>query len=232
MTDNGGKSLSDRLSGRGSAAKLAEQFTRAARTGDLDPPAPKVAHDPAYAERPWGDRTATPLYCPVTERINEPLADEVDERLAAWAHECGFDDDEVKKLRKTGFGRLIMLAHPDCDDPDRLLIGAKLNMAWWAADDYYSDDTALGASPEQLPPRLVLAMAAMDPLAPAGEFSRPLEAVIGGERVLVALRSGVDYMAQYATPAQVQRACYATFAMFVSWSAYAAWRHADEVPPA
>lgn len=234
MTDNGGKAgLAGRLSGLGtSASRLADQITRVARSGDLDPPPPAVAPDPAYAHRPWGDKTRTPLYCPVTERINEPLGDEVDDRLAAWALECGFDDDEVAKLRKTRFGRLIMLAHPDCDDPDRLLIGAKLNMAWWAADDYYADDTALGADPVQLPPRLVLAMAAMDPTAPVGEFSPPLEEAMAAERVLVALRSGVDYMARYATPAQVQRACYATFAMFVSWSAYAAWRHADEAPPA
>ncbi|HEX4421739.1 MAG TPA: hypothetical protein VH165_27700, partial [Kofleriaceae bacterium] len=220
----------DRLvgpTGRGiSAARLADQFARA-RAGDFDPPppqAPKEIHDPAYADRPWGDGTGTPLYCPVTERINEPLADEVDERLAVWAKDCGFDDDEIKKIRKAQFGRLMMLTHPDSDDPDRLLIGAKLNAAWWAADDYYADDSALGAVPEKLPPRLVLAMAAMDPPPPAGEFSQPLEEAIAAERVLVALRSGVNYLASYATPAQVHRACYSTFAMFVSWTAYAAWR--------
>ena len=37
-----------------------------------------------------------------------------------------------------------MLAHPDCEDPDRLLISARLNASWWAADDLYTDDTALG----------------------------------------------------------------------------------------
>jgi 2-methylisoborneol synthase len=224
-----------RPTGRGtSAARLADQFARA-RAGDFDPPpppAPKEIHDPAYAERPWGDGTGTPLYCPVTERINEPLGDEVDERLAVWAKDVGFDDDEIKKIRKAQFGRLMMLTHPDCDDPDRLLIGAKLNAAWWAADDYYADDSALGAVPEKLPPRLVLAMAAMDPPPPAGEFSHPLEEAIAAERVLVALRSGVNYLASYATPAQVHRACYSTFAMFVSWTAYAAWRHTGEYPPA
>ncbi|MCY1054798.1 family 2 encapsulin nanocompartment cargo protein terpene cyclase [Nannocystis sp. SCPEA4] len=214
-----------------SAARLAQLLNRA-RAGDLDPPHPQPSGDPAYAQRPWGDGTRTPLYCPVTERINEPLADEVDERLAAWAQECGFDDDEVVKVRKARFGRLVMLTHADCDDPDRLLIGAKMNAAWWAADDYYADDTALGAVPEQLPPRLVLAMAAMDPLPRMGEFSVPLEQAIDAERVLVALRSGLEHMGRYATHEQVQRTCYATFAMFVSWSAYAAWRHTGEYPPA
>src|SRR5262245_8888523 len=190
-----------------SAARLADQFTRA-RAADLDPPLPKADLDPAYAERPWGDRTASPLYCPVTERINEPLAAEVDERLAAWAKDCGFDGAEITKLRRARFGRLVMLTHADCDDPDRLLIAAKMNAAWWAADDYYADDSALGAVPEQLPPRLVLAMAAMDPPPAVGDLSPPLDEALAAERVLVALRSGRDHMAHYATPAQIQRMRY------------------------
>jgi len=248
MTEHGDKTKPDSIVGLAktalqigptglgtSAVRLADQFIRAARAGDLDPPVPqeaKAAGDPAYAERPWGDGTATPLYCPVTERVNEALGDEVDERLVAWAKDCGFDDDEIKKIRKARFGRLVMLTHADCDDPDRLLIAAKMNAAWWAADDYYADDSALGAVPEQLPPRLVLAMAAMDPLPPVGEFTAPLEDAITAERVLVALRSGVEHLARYGTPAQIHRMCDATFAMFVSWSAYAAWRHTGEYPPA
>ncbi len=57
-----------------------------------------------------------------------------------------------------------MLAHPDCEDPDRLLISAKLNAAWWAADDRYADDTSLRAVPAELPPQLALSMVAMDPV--------------------------------------------------------------------
>src|SRR5919202_1128662 len=221
-----------------SAARLASELAKAARVGNLDPRllqadlAPAGDLDPAYAERSWGDGTASPLYCPITERFNEPLADEVDDRLAAWALECGFDEDEVEKIRKVRFGRLVMLAHPDCDDPDRLLIGAKLNMAWWAADDYYADDSELGADPMLLPPRLLLAMTAMDRPPPAGEFTPPLEEAIAEERVLVAFGRGIDYLAQYATPEQVQRTCYAPFSMFVSWGAYAAWRYTGEYPPA
>jgi 2-methylisoborneol synthase len=206
--------------------------TAAARIGRTPTGLPMIGPDPAYAERPWGDGSAPPLYCPVTGRINDLLAAEVDDRLAAWAAECGFAEDECDLLRKAGYGRLVMLAHSDCDDPDRLLVSAKLNAAWWAADDLYSDDTALGAIPEELPPRLALAMAAMDPVPDVGEFSRELDETLRADRVLVALRTATEYLTRYGTPAQVQRVCYSTFTMFVSWTAYAAWRHADKYPPA
>ena len=197
-----------------------------------EPQVPSAEGDPAYAYRQWGDGSAPPLYCPVTGRVNDLLAEEVDRRLALWAAECGFDEQECEQLGQAGFGRLVMLAHSDCDDPDRLLISARLNAAWWAADDLYADDTALGAVPQELPPRLALAMAAMDRLPAAGEFSTDLEHTIERDRVLVALRSGADHLRDNGTPAQHQRVCYSTFAMFVSWTAYAAWRHAGTYPPA
>lgn len=209
-----------------SAAGLAALLTRA--TDD----APEPELDPAYAYRPWGDGTAPPLYCPITERVNDALAEEVDRRLAVWALGCGFSDEESEQLGAAGFGRLVMLAHPDCDDPDRLLISAKLNAAWWAADDLYADDTALGAVPAELPPKLALAMAAMDPLPAVGEFTRDLDETLQGDRVLVALHQGVEHLTRDGTPSQVQRVCYSTFTMFVSWTAYAAWRHTDRYPPA
>lgn len=184
----------------------------------------------AYADTSWGD--GPPLYCPVVERVDGPLADEVDARLVAWARECGFPEDQVVQLGKAGFGRLAMLAHAHCDDPDRLLIAAQLNAAWWAADDLYADDSELGATPTELPPRLALVMAAMDPVAPAGEFSVPLDEALRADPVLVALNSGIAHLARHATPAVVQRVCYATFAMFVSWNGYAAWRFTGKYPPA
>jgi 2-methylisoborneol synthase len=189
-------------------------------------------HDPAYAEMSWGDGTAPPLYCPVVHRVNEPLGAEVDGRLVVWARDCGFSEEELALLRDVGFGRLVMLAHADCEDPDLLLIAAQLNAAWWAADDLYADDSELGATAPELPPRLALVMAAIDPVAPAGEFSDQLDEALRSDRVLVALESGVHHLTRHATPAQVQRACYATAAMFVSWNAYAAWRHTSVYPPA
>ncbi len=115
----------------------------------------------------------------------------MDSRLGSWARDRGFDDDELEALGKAAFGRLVTLAHPDTDDPDALLIAAQLNASWWAADDYYADDTALGAVPALLPQRLTLAMAAMDPVPPAGDLTPPLHDALQDDLVLRMLDSAV-----------------------------------------
>ncbi|MEU7139824.1 family 2 encapsulin nanocompartment cargo protein terpene cyclase [Nocardia sp. NPDC046473] len=200
--------------------------TAAARAPGLPTPAPP------YLERQWGDGSAPPLYCPAPERNDVALAAEVEQRLAAWALDVGFSPDEIDHLRAVGFGSLMMLTHSQSNDPDLLLLAAQLNTGWWAADDYYADDTALGAVPELLSPRLALAMAAMDPLPPAGEFTPPLERALQSDLVLRTLGSAVDHLHRHATPAQIQRVCYSTFSMFVAWTAYATWRHTGDLPTA
>jgi len=194
--------------------------------------APPLRADPGYAEMAWGDGSASPLYCPVVVRRDEALAAEVDRRLVSWAVDCGFEGEGLDQIAHAGFGRLVMLAHPDSADPDRLLVAAQLNAAWWAADDYYADDSTLGAAPTELPPRLALVMAAMDPVAPAGEFTPPLEEALRSDPILTSLHSAVDHLGRHGSPVLVQRVCYSTFAMFVSWDAYAAWRHTGRYPPA
>ena len=186
----------------------------------------------AYAEREWGDGSFSPLYCPRTERINDALGAEVDARLIAWAAGLGCSADELDALGKVRFGRLIMLTHPDTEDPDALLVAAQMNTAWWAADDYYADSTEAGADPTQLPQRLILAMAALDPLPPAGDLTADLDQALGEDLVLRMLSSAVGHLGRHGSPTQVQRACYATFSMFVSWNAYAAWREEGKLPPA
>ncbi|GIH25224.1 terpene synthase [Acrocarpospora phusangensis] len=207
------------------------------------PPDPTATLDPSwlvrrhslaplpYAEREWGDGSHPPLYCPETVRIDEPLADEVNRRLVAWAEHVGIHTDRIEAFRDTGYGRLAMLTHPDSDEPDTILIAAQMNAAWWAADDYYADETDLGATPTELPPRLALVMSAMDPPPPAGDYTRQLEDAIRADPVLVALRSATGHLSRHATPAQVMRACLTTSQMFVSWTAYAAWRYLETPPP-
>ncbi|NNH75804.1 terpene synthase [Nocardia uniformis] len=191
-------------------------------TADLEP----------YRELDWGDGSAPPVYCPPAARVDDNLADEIDDRLSDWAESIDFTAEELDKLRKTGYGRLVMLTHTDSDDPDRLLVAAQMNTAWWMADDYYADDSALGADPTRLPQRLTLAMAALDRLPDAGEFSAPLDEMLRTDKVLRAFVSAVSNLRDHASPGQVQRACYATFSMFVSWTAYAAWRHTGQMPTA
>jgi 2-methylisoborneol synthase len=184
-----------------------------------------------YAERAWGDASYPPLYLPELARVDDDLAEEVNQRLVAWAGETGIHAGRMDKFRDTGFGRLAMLTHPDSDDPDLLLVAAQLNAAWWAADDYYADETPLGATPTELPPRLALVMSAMDPPPDAGDYTRQLEEAIRADPVLVALRSATGHLSRHATPAQVMRACHTTFQMYVSWAAYAAWRYLKQLPP-
>jgi 2-methylisoborneol synthase len=184
-----------------------------------------------YVEREWGDGSYPPLYCPATVRIDEELGEEVDRRLVAWAEKVGIYATQLDKFRDTGFGRLAMLTHPDSDDPDMLLVAAQMNAAWWAADDYYADETPLGASPTELPPRLSLVMAAMDPPPPAGEYTSQLGDALAVDPVLVAISSATAHMTRHATPSQVMRARHATAQMYVSWTAYAAWRYLGKLPP-
>jgi 2-methylisoborneol synthase len=184
-----------------------------------------------YGEREWGDGSHSPLYCPVTARVDEELGAEVNRRLVAWAEETGIYAGQIDKFRDTGFGRLVMLAHPDSDDPDLLLVAAQMNAAWWAADDYYADETSLGATPTELPPRLALVMSAMDPPPEAGSYSRQLEETLRADPVLVAIDSATTHLARHATPAQVMRAANATAQMYVSWTASAAWRYLETPPP-
>jgi 2-methylisoborneol synthase len=184
-----------------------------------------------YVEREWGDGSYPPLYCPPTVRIDEDLAAEVNQRLVAWAEGTGIYAGQMDKFRDAGWGRLAMLTHADSDDPDMLLVAAQLNAAWWAADDYYADETSLGATPTELPPRLALVMPAMDPPPPAGDYTRQLDEHLWSDPVLVALSSATAHLTRHATPAQVLRTCQTTFQMYVSWAAYAAWRYLEELPP-
>lgn len=185
----------------------------------------------ACREREWGDGTYPPLYVPETVRVDDDLGAEVDRRLVAWAERTGVHEGRMEQFAATGYGRLAMLTHADSDDPDHLLIAAQLNAAWWAADDYYADESDLGATPTELPPRLALVTSAMDPPPDAGRYTAQLEEHIRSDPVLVALRSATSHAARHSTPAQVMRIRGITSQMYVSWAAYAAWRYLETPPP-
>lgn len=192
---------------------------------------PELALTPLpYLEREWGDGSYPPLYCPPTVRDDAALGAEVNRRLVAWAEQMGIYPGQLDKFSDTGFGRLAMLTHPDSDDPDMLLVAAQMNAAWWAADDYYADETELGATPTELPPRLALVMSAMDP-PPTGKYTDQLEETVRADPVLRSIRSATSHLTRHGTPSQVMRACNATAQMYVSWTASAAWRFLEKPPP-
>jgi 2-methylisoborneol synthase len=202
-----------------------------------EPPARPLPHPERLApvplqERPWGDGTHSPLLCPPAARIDPQLAADVDDRLTAWAQRIGLHAGHLEEFHATGFGRLITLAHPETDDPDLLMVAAQMNAAWWASDDYYADETDLGAIPEALPARLALVSSALDPPPPAGEFTAPLNQAVVSDPVLVSLRSALAHATRHASAAQVMRVRHTTHQMYVSWNAYNAWRHAGTTPEA
>ena len=210
-------------------------------SADVDPGPEAPLRPPQHPERlipapiplrPWGDGSHSPLYCPAPSRFDEALATEVNDRLVAWAERIGLHAGHLEEFAKTGFGRLITLAHPECDDPDLLLVSAQMNAAWWASDDYYADETDLGAVAEALPGRLALVSSAMDPPPPAGQFTPPLQEAVVSDPVLVSLRSALAHVTRHASAAQVMRVRHTTHQMYVSWNAYNAWRHAGITPEA
>lgn len=186
--------------------------------------------EPVRPGSPRRDTSFPDLYCPDPVRIDEGLGEEVDRRLVAWAEEVGIYAGRLEGFRDSGFGRLAMLVHPDSDDPDQLLLNARWLAALFAADDYYSDDERLGAVPVRLPPRLTLAVSAMDRPHLLGESATRLRDALRADPVLVAITSSLGHVASRATPSQMARIRHETIAMFVAWTAEAAWRHSGEVP--
>ncbi|GAA3052353.1 family 2 encapsulin nanocompartment cargo protein terpene cyclase [Kitasatospora albolonga] len=177
------------------------------------------------------DRPGLSLHCPPPVRDDPALGEEVNERLVAWAGDCGIYADRLEKLRAAHFGRLLMLTHPDTEDPDRLLAAAKCALAEWAVDDYYCDEEADGAVPELAGARLLLANAAVDPAHLPLRYAPRLERGLREDPVLVALRSALEHLARYASPQQVARLKHELAAIFVAFGAEAAWRMAAELPP-
>ncbi|MEV6561857.1 family 2 encapsulin nanocompartment cargo protein terpene cyclase [Nocardia sp. NPDC051756] len=194
----------------------------------------------ASARRTTGGSAIPPLYCPPPMRDDPVLAAVVNERILAWATSIGLYEGRLDDLRDAGFGRLIMLAHPDCDDPDRLLAAAKCAVAEWSVDDYYCDagasDTAPDGTPSsaeaELGPRLELAAAAIDPVHLPARYAARVERALQADPILRAFRSGFAHLAQFSTPAQLGRLRTEIAGWFIALGAEAGWRQADRTPQA
>jgi 2-methylisoborneol synthase len=171
------------------------------------------------------------LYSPPALRDDPALGELVNERLLAWAEEIGLYRDSLDHVREANFGRLIMLAHPESEDPDRLLAAAKCALAEWATDDVYCDDESEGARPDLLGGRLGMAYAAIDPPEIGAQRQPSLDAALREDPVRVALSSALGHIAQYAAPGQVNRLRFELTALFNGYNTEGSWRRTDFVPP-
>ncbi|MGH8792460.1 MAG: family 2 encapsulin nanocompartment cargo protein terpene cyclase, partial [Stackebrandtia sp.] len=185
----------------------------------------------AAPEKPSGDSSVPELYCPGAVRDDVALGEEVNDRLADWAEEVGVYPGQLDRVRSAGFGRLIMLAHPETDDADRLLAAAKCALAEWSVDDHYLDGEVEEARPELLGQRLAIAHSVIDQAHLPLRYAPELESVIQKDPVTVALRSSLDNLAEYGTTTQVRRLRHELAIMFVAYNQEAVWQQADEPPP-
>ncbi|MER5640547.1 family 2 encapsulin nanocompartment cargo protein terpene cyclase [Kitasatospora sp. NPDC002227] len=182
---------------------------------------------PAKAPR----RTLPELYCPPHLRDDRALGEEVNERLVRWAGQVGIYAGQTEKFRAADFGRLLMLTHPDTDDPDRLLAAARCMAAEFAVDDYFCDEAAAGDHPERLGAQLMLAQSAIDPAQLPAAVRPSYERAMREQPVLNALRRSVRELAPYASGAQVNRLRQEIAGLFLGMDAEAGWRIGGSLPP-
>ena len=171
------------------------------------------------------------LYCPPAVRDDRALGEEVNDRLVEWAAEVGVYPGQLDKVRSAGFGRLIMLAHPETSDPDRLLAAAKCALAEWSVDDHYVDGEVEQARPELLGQRLAIAHSVIDQAHLPLKYAPQLEEVVRADPVMVALRSSLDNLAGIGTHAQVRRLRHELGIMFVAYNQEAVWAATGQRPP-
>ncbi|MET9970638.1 family 2 encapsulin nanocompartment cargo protein terpene cyclase [Streptomyces sp. NPDC006356] len=187
--------------------------------------APRTHRDSAPAD------PAPRLHCPPAVRDDRALGETVTERLVVWAEEIGIYPGQLDKIRTADFGRLIMLAHPESDDPDRLLAAAKCALSEWAVDDHYVDGEVEEARHDLLGQRLAIAHSVIDqanlPLAYAGQ----LEEVVQADPVCRALRDSLRNLHSYATTSQVRRLRHELGIMFVAYGQEGVWHTKEQTPP-
>ncbi|GAA0394465.1 family 2 encapsulin nanocompartment cargo protein terpene cyclase [Streptomyces luteireticuli] len=167
------------------------------------------------------------LYCPPALRDDPALGREVNDRLVDWAGETGIYEGRLDRVRAADFGRLMMLAHPDGDDPDRLLAAAKCALAEWATDDYYCDD---GAGPELLGSHLGPAYAAVDPAHLPVRYAAAWQREMREDPVCVALRTALEHLSRYAEPSQLARLRHEVAVLFVGYGQEGSWRSRGYTP--
>ncbi|MFI6579247.1 family 2 encapsulin nanocompartment cargo protein terpene cyclase [Nocardiopsis sp. NPDC050513] len=189
------------------------------------------AEPPAAEPLPRKGRQDLVLYCPPALRDDPALGKEVDDRLVEWAEEVGIYPGQLDKVRRAEFGRLMMLAHPETDDPDRLLAAARCGLSEWAVDDHCVDGEVEEARPELLGQRLAILHSVIDQANLPMKYAPQLERVVRADPVAVALRSALNNLATMATTSQVRRLRHELGIMFVAYNQEGVWQNLGQRPP-
>jgi 2-methylisoborneol synthase len=180
----------------------------------------------AFAAQPVPD-----LFCPPALRDDPALGEEVDDRVVAWAGEVGIYPGRLDKLRRCGFGRYMMLAHPATSDPDRLVAATKCLVAEWVADDYYVDEVSLGADPMVVGSRLAKLYAVVDPAQLPRRYAGDLDDHHRLQPISVAFRTALEHLARYASVTQMARFQHQMGMLFLAWCQEADWHVNRRTPP-
>ncbi|MGH2717540.1 MAG: family 2 encapsulin nanocompartment cargo protein terpene cyclase [Actinomycetota bacterium] len=191
--------------------------------------APAVPAEYEPAGGPAGE-PGTELYCPPAVRDDVALGELTNEALVGWAGEVGIYPGQLAKVRAANFGRLMMLTHPACTDPDRLLAAAKCVLAEWATDDHFLDDESLGADASAISSRLGISYAAIDPADLPVAYAPQLQEALDAEPVARAYQSAFEHLGRFATQTQVARLHHELAVMFMAYSHEADWRRSGRTP--
>ncbi|WP_106804302.1 Camphene synthase [Pseudomonas sp. S5D5] len=167
------------------------------------------------------------LHCPEPTRVDEQLARQVDDLLLPWIDRMGIFTGQTAKVHATGFGRFAMLCHPDTDAPERLLLVAQAFAALISLDDQYCYDELSGTVPQPLGPRLLLALAAVEPVRLTAPYSATLAHALASDAVTRALQDCMVHLVSLASPSQAARVRYELAVLFVAMNAEATWRTAQ-----
>ena len=199
-------------------------------TSGLIRAAPLAPSAPAAPAPRDDDEEMPELFCPGPVRDDPALGELVNEQTVKWAEEVGIYPGRLDHLRAANFGRLIMLAHPSTNDPDRLLAATKMVVAEWSSDDYYLDEEEVGADAVTAAARFALIYGVVDPVALPARYAVEFDTFIEEEPIARAYRSGMTHLAKYTTVDQMARFQHQMAILYTTLDQNASWRVSKQRP--
>lgn len=173
----------------------------------------------------------TELWHRLPYRNDEPLGEELNERLLTWAESIGLYEGHLDYLRKCNFGRYVMLSHPFSYDRERLFLAGQSMVALFALDDYFVDDKRSGETLNNVGRNLSLCMSALDEPFSTEKYENETQKVLNANPIFVSLRHYIKNTAKLGTPQQVARVRHEDVALFVSMCHEANWRLQKHIAP-